>query len=343
MRYSLDARFRGFALGALVGEYQGYLVSKENTGTENQDQENQEQDNNYLGSQLLLGICDAIVETRGQNFEPLWEFLEPVFAPDFKQKDCKQDLSKPDLEQNKYLPQLEAQTELAVLASLPISLFFHDNWVNLRSQLDILVSRSGFNRPTQDWIYVFGWVLSAFAREEVTTIHQLENIIPLILDGVAPADEVSTVMMLIDSWLRKNIRLSSIETELNQANLKTHTNIAIALYCLLGCGGDLRLSIIRLAIIRGKGNRNKVNTVIGASILGALLGTYNSEIGIPIDWYTKLENISFDRLKVRNCTQVLKLADELLLAWSGIYLDGSAKSDLAIVTAVASPRVMRLR
>lgn len=290
MRYSLQARLRGFLLGALIAEHQALKRQKK-------------QEICWLYSRTLWRCCELIVKSGGQNFRNLWEFLE-------------QELPGCDL-------------EFAVITSLPISFLFHDNWQKWRSHLGNFTTRLQLDPVTRDWLYVFSYTLAAFLREESNP----EKIIPTLLDQVEIGNEVGSILNLISNWQSQNFSLASIYGEINQVGSTTHIKIAIALYCLLSSCEDFGLTLIRL-------NEN-CDCSGAATIIGALSGAYNSEIAIPIEWYLDLTNISADGLG--NRTQVLRLADELLAFWSGVYIDAPLPSDLGIITTVASPRVMRLR
>ncbi len=290
MRYSLQARLRGFLLGALVGEHQAFTRRRE-------------QETCWRYSRTLLHCCELIVKPGGHNWENLWEFLEPELHG--------------------------CELESAIAASLPISFLFHDNRQKWRSHLDYFTTRLQLDPIVKDWLYIFSYTLSAFLREESDS----EGLIPTLLDQVETGSEVREVVKLIRDWQSKNQSLASIIGELNQVRFTAHTKLAIALYCLLNSCEDFGLTLTRL-------NENFDCGGV-ATIIGALSGAYNSEIAIPIEWDLEIANISGDGLG--NRTQVLRLADELLAFWSGVYIDTSLPSDLGTITTVASPRVMRLR
>lgn len=290
MRYSLQARLRGFLLGALVGEHQAFTRRRK-------------QETCWRYSRTLLRCCELIVKPGGHNWENLWKFLEPELHG--------------------------CELESAIAASLPVSFLFHDNRQKWRSHLGYFTTRLQLDPIVQDWLYIFSYTLSAFLREESDS----EGLISTLLDQVETGSEVREVVKLIRNWQSKNQSLASIIGELNQVGSTVHTKLAIALYCLLNSCEDFGLTLTRL-------NENFDCGGV-ATIIGALSGAYNSEIAIPIEWDLEIANISGDGLG--NRTQVLRLADELLAFWSGVYIDTLLPSDLGTITTVASPRVMRLR
>ena len=307
MRYSLVSRFRGTILGALLGE----------------------------------------IITNGGNREPLHPTSLDWYKMAVQCAESLINLGRVDLnnwqEQQQEFPNLAATLSVspeAILATLPLALFFHENIIKLRENL-LDVVHIWHNDPLlRDGILAISFAIAQSLTEKLSRV----TLIPLTISFIG---ETST--SLPEQLLKVNYLLDcQAGLERVQAELMREENdrctIAMAFYCFLSTLEDFRLSVLRAT-------QNEDDLQGLSAITGALSGAYNSTVGIPVTWQVLPLKAKSKESELTSESQMLKLADALMAVWSGVYNTSysnevtdedcaNAQSHLPL-QAIAAPRVIR--
>ncbi|WP_310489025.1 ADP-ribosylglycohydrolase family protein [Chamaesiphon sp. VAR_69_metabat_338] len=224
-----------------------------------------------------------------------------------------------DWEQNVFSKRPTA--ELAIVAMLPLMLFFHDDRIKLR---EILISVS--HGWELDWetcssAVAIGYIIS----RSLTESFDASTIVAQLLD-----EAINLHPLLFQS-------LRTIDRQLNQFDSLykfTHPSLSIphpivsatvlAIYCLLCAPEDLSLAL-RLAY------QIDDRTHLTCALTGILSGAQNSIAGIPLNGY----------LATQDRQQWLRTADNLLATWAGV--DRLSFDRDSHPLAVAAPKVIQPR
>ncbi len=307
MRYSLVSRFRGTILGALLGE----------------------------------------IITSGGNVEALdatslhWHKMAVQGAESLI------NLGRVDLnnwqEQQQEFPNLAATlsvSPLAILATLPLALFFHENIIKLRENL-LDVVHIWHNDPLiQDEILAVSFAIAQSLTEKLSRVTLIPQTISLIGETTTSLPEqLLKVNYLLDCQAGLERAKAELITEENH-----RCTIAMAFYCFLSTLEDFRLSVLQAT-------QNEDDLPGLSAITGALSGAYNSSVGIPVTWQVLPLNALSKASELTSESQMLKLADALMAVWSGVYNTSYSNevtdSDCALaqsnlpLQAIAAPRVIR--
>jgi ADP-ribosylglycohydrolase len=226
------------------------------------------------------------------------------------------------------------RSEQAIVAMLPLMLFFHEDRVKLR---DIIINIS--HNWHLDWetcssAVVVGYIISRSLTESFNS----KTIVSQLLDeaiNLHPSifQELSTIDRLLD-------RASSLEQMRQRQQATPHPIIAatlLAIYCLLSTPEDFLLAIRRA-------ERCEDRSQLTYTLTGILAGAHNSSTGIPLNGY----------LATQNRADWLLAAENLLNVWAGVYqpqgssaeiaaLPASSAPPLALPLSVASPQVIQQR
>lgn len=317
MRYSLSSRFRGTLLGAALGD--------------------------------LLGKSTAVIEQRA-DFQ--WNCLAVLGAQSLIR------LGRFDLEdwcdafnKNSIL-RLEAPSSLAhtmhlastkaIIATLPIALFYHENEIKLRQNVQQLVTLwqddsvgAVMQASLLDGALALGYAIAKSLTEKLNA----DTLIPQTIAFLGePHTQVAQHLAQVQMLLEQAASLERAVTELVR-DAWPSTAIALAFYCFLSTVEDLRLSVLR-AVNTG------YEPQITSAITGALSGAYNSTAGIPSSWRIAVSRTNAKHLAAWGITseaQMLELSDSLVAVWSGMYDQGKYSAELTPIAAIAAPRVIRLR
>ncbi|MBU7586581.1 MAG: ADP-ribosylglycohydrolase family protein [Nostoc sp. TH1S01] len=308
MRYSLFSRFRGTLLGALLGA--SLVKSGEQTPQSSPD----------FGKLMLLGTESLVT-------------LGKLDLDDWKQR------------QQQELPDLNitnSVTSHIILATLPVAVFFHDNLLNLRTQLVHTYKLWGDDPVVQDGILAVGYTIALSLTEKL----EPQTLIPQIISFVGETPtSLPKKLLQVNDLLTKHAGLETAKAELNTKD-KTSSAIAMAFYCFLSTPEDFRLTVLRAT-------RLLPDQTIGA-IAGALSGAYNSTAGIPTQWRVLHSSTDNSTGILVNYSQMLELTDALLAVWSGVYnlalhpkqfpQEGCVMYDKQnSISVFAAPRVIRSR
>jgi len=210
--------------------------------------------------------------------------------------------------------------ERAMVAMLPLMLFFHDDRVKLR---EILVNVS--HSWQLDWetcssAVAIGYIISRSLTESLNsrTIAQLLDEMPNLHPRIF--QELSTIERPSDR--------TSLHQVAQRLAIDSHpmiTQTVLAIYCFLSTPEDFSLATRRAY-------HSQSQSQLTCALTGILAGAHNSLTGIPLNGY----------IATQHKEQWLSAAENLLAAWAGVY-HALASTNFAYPLAVASPRVMQRR
>jgi len=219
----------------------------------------------------------------------------------------------------------------AAVAMLPFALFFHDDRIKLRQQLQKAASIWLHDTEALDGVLAVAFAIALALTEKL----DVASLIPRTVDYLETS-QTPLVQLLeeVQTLLEQGAGLDKTLTQLRRnAQLRgeklsrSYVSIALAFYCFLSTPEDFRLCVTRAA-------RTGSHSQVTAAIAGALAGAYNSIIGISIGWRLAANQIGTG-------VQRLQQADRLLAVWSGFY-DLTAVEQYPLM-AVAAPRVIQPR
>ncbi|MFN6567793.1 ADP-ribosylglycohydrolase family protein [Dendronalium sp. ChiSLP03b] len=240
----------------------------------------------------------------------------------------------------------------AILATIPVALFFHENKIKLRQNL-LRVLKIWANDPViQDATLAVGYAIAQSLTENLEPRTLIPQIISFLGETSTPLPEQ---LLKVNDLLEQGAGLERVQAELSQEE-KWSNAIAMAFYCFLSTLEDFRLAVLR-ATDNGDVWRQDAwplrSQIIGA-ITGALSGAYNSTAGIPVKWQVSLSPANSTAWELTSFSQMLKLADALVAVWSGVYSIAPYSSEFqkegfvmseeqALLCVYAAPRVIRSR
>jgi ADP-ribosylglycohydrolase len=228
-----------------------------------------------------------------------------------------------DWEQNIFVERPTA--ERAIVAMLPLMLFFHDDRVKLRELLINVSHLWELEWETCSSAVAIGYIISRSLTESFdadTIVAQLLdeaiNLHPLLFE------ELST----IDRQLNQPDSLHQIVHRSTPISHPIVNATVLAIYCLRCAPEDLSLAL-RLA------DRIDDRSQLICALTGILAGAQNSSAGIPLNGY----------LATQDREQWLRTADRLLATWAGAGIDrlSSSHQHGDAPLAVAAPQVIQPR
>jgi ADP-ribosylglycohydrolase len=305
MRYSLESRFRGTIIGAFLGD----LASGSFDVPKNWHEI------------ALLGV-ESLITTSQLNLDD-WI--------------CRQQAEFPHLDTS------DGVSLKAIIATLPVALFYFDNTVKLRQNLSQAIAIWNRDLVVRDGTLAVGYAIAQCLTEKL----DIKTLIPQTIDfiGETPTS-LPQALLKVNNLLLQGAGLERVQRSLSREE-KQPLAVAMAFYCFLSTLEDFRLSILRSTDL------SDALAATGA-ITGALSGAYNSITSIPVSWQMKLSPTNSATSRLSNRKQMIELADSLVAVWSGAYdlaphpedlqKQGHAMSDKQGSLCVsAAPRVIRLR
>jgi hypothetical protein len=219
----------------------------------------------------------------------------------------------------------------AIVAMLPLMLFFHEDRVKLRETL-INVSHSWqLDWETCSSSVAIGYILSRSLTESLSAqdiisqlLAEMINLNPLLFQELEQ----------LDRYLARPHSLHQITQKSSEIAHPIIASTVLAIYCFLSTPEYFNLAILRAY-------RTQVGIPLTCALTGILAGAHNSLTGIPVNGV----------LATQNRERLMVAAAELLSTWAGVYHKHSSSSILppgeraAIdrVLPVASPQVMQRR
>ncbi len=221
----------------------------------------------------------------------------------------------------------------AIIALLPVALFFHEDRLKLWQKLEYATGWRSSNIEPLD-MFAIGCAIAAALQE---TLDPLTLIPTLITDlrSLNPIEETTTIQQLqrVQRLLDEQAGLEMAITSLTSQAI--HSEIGLALYCFLSTPHDLRLALMRSA-------QTGARSSIICAITGALSGAFNSTNGIPIEWQLAIDSWEPPLHPVLTQSELLELANQLLASWSGVYNPLTFSKEFGqCLPAIAAPQVIR--
>lgn len=217
-----------------------------------------------------------------------------------------------------------AYTE-AIIATLPIALFYHENEIKLRRNLQIaLVAGGQDNSVSRDGALAVGYAIAQSLKEKLNAA----TLIPQTVAFIGAQTQLSQQLLQVQILLNQQAGFERVQAEISRPVQPT-TSVAIAFYCFLSTLEDLRLSIMRAV-------QSSYQPQLTSAITGALSGAYNSIAGMPASLH-----ITLSRSNPKLLVEMLELSDSLVAVWSGRYHQTLSYTELTQVAAIAAPYVIR--
>ncbi|MCV3213073.1 ADP-ribosylglycohydrolase family protein [Plectonema radiosum NIES-515] len=296
MRYSLESRFRGTIIGAFLGD----LASG-----------SQEQPKNWHEI-ALLGAA-SLITTSQLNLDD-WNQRQESEFPDLDTSSC--------------------VCLKAIIATLPVALFYFDNTVKLRQNLICAIAIWDRDLVVRDGTLAVGYAIAQSLTEKLDR----KTLIPQTIDFIGETStSLPQALLKVNNLLIQGAGLERVQGSLSREE-KLSKAVAMAFYCFMSTLEDFRLSILRAT-----DNNDALHT---GAITGALSGAYNSLTSIPVSWQMKLSPPNSGTSRQSNRKQMIELADALVAVWSGAYDLTPYSKDLqqeGTLCVSAAPRVIRLR
>lgn len=302
MHYSICSRFRGTFLGTAVGKVISTRAAytQQNASAALQSNISCNED---FGERLTVLIAKTLIQS-GKFDTDNWR--ASVFNEDI------------------YLT-LPISSSKAIIATLPIILFYHESEIKLRQNL------TQFSALSQDAELAAGVLAIGYAIAQ--SLHRKLNartLIPQILQFInEPQLQITQQLATVQTLVAQTATLEKAVTV-----LQPQSAIALAFYCFLSSIQDLRLAVMRAA---------KINHQPQISMItGALSGAYHGTAGIPVSWHLALAQRTLSAWDMTSTDEMLYLSDSLLAVWSGMLLPPTAEQ-IVPVTAIAAPKIIRPR
>lgn len=296
MRYSIHSRFRGALLGMAAGEIieQSQRQTRLSSGDANRDA-NYESRQTALLDLVLMGVETLIALGR---FDPeAW--------------------------QNVMGEAVKAHPMTPLLSTLPLALFYHENELKLRQNLQLASVANSRDEPEScDGTLAIGHAIATAIQAKSNPIELISQTIAFIgASPTATAAKLEGVKLL----LSERAGLERAIAQLGEPH-QLSSQIALAFFCSFSTPADFRLAVQRATIISDSG---------AGAIAGALSGAYNGMASIPA---TQALVIG-----MTNQTEVLRLCDALVAVWSGVYEQRDRATVINQIAAIAAPQIVRRR
>ena len=237
----------------------------------------------------------------------------------------------------------------AIIATLPLALFYHENEIKLRQNVQQLMAvwqdesvgaeccggkLQSANLLAMDGALAIGYAIAMSLTEKLNA----DSLIPETIAFLGSHTQLAQHLAQVQTLLKQGASLERATAELVR-DAQPSTPIALAFYCFLSTLEDLRLSVLRAV-------KTGYQPQFTSAITGALSGAYNSTAGIPSTWRIALSQPDAKPLAAWGMTtesEMLELSDSLVAVWSGVYDQATYPAALMPVAAIAAPSVIRLR
>lgn len=197
--------------------------------------------------------------------------------------------------------------ETAILATLPLALFFHENPVKLRHCLLDVTRIWGSDLIVRDSTLAVSFAVTLALTEQLTPTMLIPQLVSFI--GETTTD-LPQKLLKVNELLKQRASLQQAKSEFSKYEIASNV-VAMGFYSFLATLEDFRLSIL-LA------HQNGIHTPMVSAIAGALSGAYNSTAGIPIPWQIEYSHLK-SSITGHTFSEMVRLADGLFATWSGLY------------------------
>ena len=198
--------------------------------------------------------------------------------------------------------------ETAILATLPLALFFHENPVKLRHCLLDLGRIWGDDLIVRDSTLAVSFAVTLAFTEQLTPTMLIPQLVSFI--GETTTD-LPQKLLKVNELLEQRVSLQQAKSEFSKYEIASNV-VAMGFYSFLATLEDFRLSILL-------GHQNGIHTQMVSAIAGALSGAYNSTAGIPIPWQIEYSYSKSSITGQNTFREMVRLADGLFATWSGLY------------------------
>jgi ADP-ribosylglycohydrolase len=222
----------------------------------------------------------------------------------------------------------------AIVAMLPLMLFFHDDRLKLREIIVDVSHTWQLDWETCSSAVAIGYIISRSLTESFnprTIIAQLldemTNLHPTLFQALGSIDPGSN--LADDQLPRRSMSLQQITQRLTATAPPMIASTVIAIYCVCTTPEDFGLATRRAYYA---GDRSQLT----CALTGILAGAQNSLAGIPLNGL----------LATAERSNWLELAENLLSAWAGVYHEyhlANLSTSGSYPLSVASPQVMQRR
>ena len=321
MRYSLSSRFGATFVGAVIGEmigsskgvsirrfsYPNAIKSHQEELLRRVEQQKYPVEAKYLGGRLAIIGAERLIQLGRFDLDD-WH---NAFTKDLLAQDT-----------------IKCNSTTAILATLPIALFYHESEIKLRQNLQLALKAVGQDDALiRDGALAVGYAIALSLNEKINPA----TLIPQVITFLGEPHQITQQLLQVQTLLNQQAGLE------RAIAVSKDTPIALAFYCFLSSLEDFRLSTLRAA-------QTDYQPQITTAIAGALSGAYNSISGIPINWRMALSRFEkqlagWETIEV----DMLQVSDSLVSVWSGVYDQVTHPTDSNSVAAIASPRVIKPR
>lgn len=303
MRYSLLGRFQGALLGSWIGESLGRHYA-ESQCTDFQGVNRTADFQLSPWSQITLCAAESLLDCKGFDGHS-WSA---------KVANCSPTLLKGEQSGN---------NGGTALATLPLALFFHQNWGLLRDYLLKAASVWQIPAADSDALLVYGWAIALALRENLTAEKPIAQRFPLLAAKLPN----SRYLAQVQEMLATSPSLEMASASWNRPE-QLQSAIALALLCCDETPEDLPLCIKRAV-------RANHQPAITGALAGALAGAYNALGGIPLDWRLWMQ-------PTQTSQRFTRRAEQLFAAWCGVYQPDQIAKRWQRVT-VTAPKLIQPR
>ncbi|NJM69146.1 MAG: ADP-ribosylglycohydrolase family protein [Scytonema sp. RU_4_4] len=303
MRYSVVSRFKGTLLGAIIGEKIAYSHRKQLQGAGTLKIPS------LHWSDMAILCAESLIS------------LGRFDAEHWRQR------------QQQEFTNLE-NSYWAILATLPVALFFHENTTKLRHNL-LLATEIWQNDPlVRDGTLAVGYAIAQSLTEKLSPIDLISQTISFLGETQT---NLPQKLLEVHHLLEHGAGLERVQAEFGKEE-KLSNIIAMAFYCFLSTIEDFRLGVLRAI------QDSYRSPAIGA-ITGALSGAYNSAVGIPVTWQVMLmqQRSAKDSKQLANASKMVELSDAIIAVWSGVYNIAPHLDEVIEESSVMKPRLMSLQ
>ncbi len=213
------------------------------------------------------------------------------------------------------------RNSIAILAMVPLMLFFHGDRVKLREIILDVSQKLHLEWETCSSAIAIGYIISRSIAETLTTRSILAEL-PIEMTNLHPS--LLQQLTIIEWALNRPTTLSQISKQLTSDIHPTISATAIAIYCFFSTPEEFSLSILR-AYHSSSEHR------LTCAIVGILAGAYNSLSGIPLN----------GDIATQKRARWMEAGENLLNLWAGF--GGTNKLNSSLVVSIASPRVIQGR
>ncbi|BDI18597.1 hypothetical protein ANSO36C_43990 [Nostoc cf. commune SO-36] len=235
-----------------------------------------------------------------------------------------------------------------IIATLPVTLFFHESPIKLRQSLLRVVKIWEDDPVVRDGTLAVGYAIALALTEKLNPLTLIPQTIAFL--GETPTS-IPKKLLRVQNLLEQGAGLSTAQAEFAREEKLSNT-IAIAFYCFLSTLEDFRLAVLQATYNDNSQVQNGTSLTSQATgaITGALSGAYNGTSGIPVNWQVLLLQKNSPGWGLTTFSQMLELTDAFVAVWSGVYnLTLNAKEfteegcEEAPLSVYAAPRVIRSR